>query len=468
MYRIFAGFLTGMILFIFFSACEPEKEPLLSASLKFSADTVLFDTLFTQIGSPTYRLKVYNTHNRPVHIESIGLARGSASPYRLNINGADTSQKESVIIRSKDSLFIFVEITINKIADNDPKLEKDSIVFQLKDKIQDVKLLSWGQDVYFHRKDTLSTSVWTNDKPHLVYDCVYVDSLQTLTLKQGTQIYFHNKASFKVKGSLVARGSFDEPVVFQSDRKDDLFPGFSYSKVPGQWKGVELLPGSDDHDLNYVKIFNATSGLKYMNNPSTEPKRLNFNNSIIRHSSLDGLALQNINFLGYNNEITSCGRYAINLSPKGNYEFYHCTIANFWNSFSSRITPTFFVNHSNHYEGKDIASLITANSIVYGNHAGELNFTDSAHTQFSYQFDHCFIKLVEDSPYLEDQYFTDILTEADSLFVNPEEDRYTLDSLSPAVDAGDRKYANPYPFDMKGNSRIFDQNPDLGAYEKQD
>ena len=58
-----------------------------SAKLEFSTDTVIFDTVFTTVGSITKQLKVYNTHKQPIIISNIYLAGGSNSKYRMNVDG---------------------------------------------------------------------------------------------------------------------------------------------------------------------------------------------------------------------------------------------------------------------------------------------------------------------------------------------------------------------------------------------
>ena len=55
--------------------------------LEFSVDTLMFDTIFTTVGSTTQRLKVYNPYQENVLISRIRLAGGDFSNFRLNING---------------------------------------------------------------------------------------------------------------------------------------------------------------------------------------------------------------------------------------------------------------------------------------------------------------------------------------------------------------------------------------------
>ena len=58
-----------------------------SKKLEFSADTVIFDTVFTTLGSATHQLRVYNRNNNDLNISSIRLIGGEASPFRINFDG---------------------------------------------------------------------------------------------------------------------------------------------------------------------------------------------------------------------------------------------------------------------------------------------------------------------------------------------------------------------------------------------
>ena len=83
-----------------------------TGNLQFSKDTVYLDTVFTNIGSSTYNLKVYNRSNNDIVIPSIKLALGNTSNYRLNVDGMAGKSFNNIQILAKDSLYIFVESTI--------------------------------------------------------------------------------------------------------------------------------------------------------------------------------------------------------------------------------------------------------------------------------------------------------------------------------------------------------------------
>ena len=52
--------------------------------LSFSTDTLAFDTVFSTIGSTTRQFMIYNRNNEPLNIESVMLASGEATGFRMN------------------------------------------------------------------------------------------------------------------------------------------------------------------------------------------------------------------------------------------------------------------------------------------------------------------------------------------------------------------------------------------------
>ena len=144
------------------------------AWLGFSTDTVFFDTIFTTIGSATRRFRVYNSNDQPVEISSIELAGGASSVFRMNVDGISTDHATDVEIPPKDSLYIFVEVTLDPNNLDSLLLIHDSILFNTNGNMQDVKLMAWGQDMHLFRRDTIRTSTWINDKPYLIMDLLVV------------------------------------------------------------------------------------------------------------------------------------------------------------------------------------------------------------------------------------------------------------------------------------------------------
>ena len=55
--------------------------------LDFSKDTIIFDSVFTTIGSITIPFTVINSHSEALLIDEISLEGGSDSQYRINVDG---------------------------------------------------------------------------------------------------------------------------------------------------------------------------------------------------------------------------------------------------------------------------------------------------------------------------------------------------------------------------------------------
>ena len=82
MRHYFALFIIGLLLAV--SSCRTDFDTVASSgNLKFSRDTVYLDTVFKNIGSSTYQLKVYNTSKTDITIPTIQLKKGLASKSRM-------------------------------------------------------------------------------------------------------------------------------------------------------------------------------------------------------------------------------------------------------------------------------------------------------------------------------------------------------------------------------------------------
>ena len=91
---------------LFFSCEKDEFNSSNDANLVFSEDTIMFDTIFSSIGSSTKIFTVKNPYNKNIKISSINLAGGQTSPYRINIDGISGTRLENIELREKDSLYI--------------------------------------------------------------------------------------------------------------------------------------------------------------------------------------------------------------------------------------------------------------------------------------------------------------------------------------------------------------------------
>ena len=149
MRRITLLFLTGIILS--FCSCRSDFETVASTGdLTFSKDTVYLDTVFTNLSSSTYALKVYNHSKNDINIPIIKFANGANSKYRMSVDGAQGNQGkmfENVTLLAKDSLYIFIETTVE--SDNTTPTEflyTDQIEFDSGANLQKVELVTLVQD----------------------------------------------------------------------------------------------------------------------------------------------------------------------------------------------------------------------------------------------------------------------------------------------------------------------------------
>jgi len=450
-----------------------------SAKLSFSEDTVFFDTVFSSIGSTTKQLRIYNKHNKTIKVSNIYLAKGDNSVFRLNIDGNQSHRVENVKIPPKDSLYIFIEVTIDPNGGNLPMVVQDSIVFITNDNFQDIDIMAWGQDIHLFNGDTITSQTWIADKPYLIINNLYVDSLHTLTIEEGVQVHLHRLASLVIYGSLQVNGTKDAPVVFQGDRLEEL-----YDEIPGQWGTIAIVKGSVGSVINYAEIKNAIAGFQIGDFYDERIVEATIKNTVIRNTTAAGLYSFGAKINGYNLIIGECGSASLALLKGGNYNFYHCTLANFGNFSSSSSDPSVFLTNFFFYRFvdyeinidttlryyQDLVNANFVNCIIYGGNKNEFDYVEDEDFEMNYKFDHCLMKLIADSFDVNNtNLFNSVIINEDPKFVSATDFNFHLDTLSIAKDAGNTEIINLIPeleFDFEGESRSSDPAPDLGAFER--
>jgi len=481
-----------LIIVILLFACKKELiESDQSATLHFSTDTITFDTVFASIGSITKTLTVYNWNNFDVK-SNIALLGNSSANFRMNIDGVAGNNQTNIEIPAKDSIFIFLEVTINPSSSNTPYILSDSLVFTTGTKKQDVDVVAWGQDAYFHTANTYGdiingtdtnrfyyhlldcTTPWANDKPHVIYGYAVVNPGNTLTINEGSDIYLHKNSGILVGnpfleesgGTIKVNGTLGNEVTFQGDRLDSW-----YKNIPGQWDRIWLMPGSIDNEINYAIIRNGNIGIHadtvalVTSNPTVI-----INNTIIENMSAIGILGQTANISASNTLVSKCGQYAVACNIGGTYNFTHCTFANFWDY--PRSTPSILLN--NYYKGADgniyVSNLEEANftnCIIDGNLSTEVSFQEQELGVFNYTFDHCLIRL-DPTISTDNMHYQNAIINQSPKFVNNNESDFHLTEESPAIDAGtSNAFYNGniiLKIDLDGLDRDLN-SPDIGAYK---
>ena len=154
--------ITTFIIILTWSSCRNDFEFSPSTgNLTFSKDTVYLDTIFANIGSSTYNLKVYNNSDEDISIPTIQLSNGENSGYRLNVDGISGKSFENVQLLAKDSMFVFVETTYNTTTNPLPTTEflyTDAIEFDSGNNLQKVELVTLVKDAIFIYPDRDNTT----------------------------------------------------------------------------------------------------------------------------------------------------------------------------------------------------------------------------------------------------------------------------------------------------------------------
>ncbi|RHJ78007.1 hypothetical protein [Parabacteroides sp. AM08-6] len=445
--------------------------------LSFSADTLSFDTVFTTIGSATKEFMIYNQNNQPLLISEIMLASGEATGFRINVDGRKGDYFQDIRIQAKDSLYVFVEVTVNPNQENQPLLVDDSVLFTTNGIKQSVRLEAYGQNVHLYKgglvleKDTHFAA----DLPYLIYDSLTIAKGTTLDIAPGAILYMHDKAKIINDGTIVAKGTREKSIQFRGDRLDfilnDILP---YDRTPGQWGGIFFRAESFDNVMDNVIIKNGTNGLTFEES-SPEQSKLKINNSQITNMSQNLFFALNCNIEVINTELSNAGGSVVMLIG-GEYNFIHCTLANYI-TLAKRTLPCLTLsnnaNNINYPMNATFENCMIDGSFASGKkeekYKGEMNLSISDGTTFDYIFNHCVIKSKGDN---NTQFTNVIFTDVSPSYrlKGGEKNKYEFDfrpdSLtSLGVGKADLFVTQKYPIDRYGINRLTNDGPDIGAYE---
>ncbi len=438
-------------------------------NLSFSKDTVLFDTVFTTIGSTTQQFKFYNNDNKTIMVEEIELVGGENSPFRVNVDGLSGTKFQSIEVEGKDSLFVFVEVTLDPNNTNNPVVVEDSIRFRTNGVDQYVNLAVWGQDMYYHSNEYV-VGTWQNDKPHVIYGNAVIDENTTLTIPAGTEIYLHkNSRLTNFKGTLNIEGQLGNEVVFQGDRLESL-----YDDVAGQFYGIYLFYAKESR-IDYCIVKNGTVGIHVFNeDPGNVDYTLRVTNSIFTNNAFAGALLYSGAHVRAENCIFSKNASYGLASFAADFSFNHCHLVGY--SSAGEQTPAVGISNLGYDEVQDVAYYThinqgeITNSVIYGNLDTELviDTTDATNVlNFNLNFQNNLIK--SETTYNNAFFGPDNLWNEEPYFVNPIDNDFLFYSISPLHGGGSDSYPNTpgEPADGIGINGVprATPSPDIGAYE---
>lgn len=478
--------LATVLLAFCYTACRPDESFVEGAvELRLEMDTLRFDTVFTQVGSITRSVKIYNDLDDVLVIDDIRL-RTPGSFYRLNVDGFTTDLTE-IRIEPNDSIYLFCEVTVDpdQPLSVSPFYLQDYVDISVNGSLTSLVLEAYGQNAnYIQLNNPGSASllscdfgqiVWDDPKPYVIYGILVIDSCE-LVLPPGTDVYLHGglvraDSIFYSDGLLVtladgrvvADGTLEEPVTIQSDRLESAF-----DEVSGQWNGIRLLAGSRGNSLVNTIIEHPITGI-FIDSSAD----LTIEHSIIRYAAAQGLVARNATMSMTNCLIHSTGSTGVQLTYGGSYDISYSTIASYNNQAPGLAMANNFcldpLNLSTCRAAPLQARIV--NTVVAGNEDDEVLLSDITNLGieeiFDYSFDHC-VLMVEDLA--DDVDFTDrvadsrFITRRDTVFASTGADDYRPDSLS--VLEGAALAIPSVLLDLEGNTRDM-VAPDIGSYEYQ-
>jgi hypothetical protein len=399
--------------------------------VSFSTDTLTFDTVFTSLATVTMSFTVRNTQSKAINISDIKLLQLSGTQFRFAIfpytavSGANTTVVEykNLNIPAHDSIYVYVEATINPSAANNPFIITDKLQFVTNGITQDVVLEAMGQNAHYyfsqHVTATGGTFTFPTDKPNIIVNkngglsVFAVDSNATCIIPPGCKIFMGPNAVLTVDGTLMTSptASWSDSIIFQYIRTD-------YQNLPGQWLGItysrvatinlshviidqSTFGISDEYVLDQIAQSQiTTSNLKTYHSDHTP--NVTLNNVIIRNASITAMTALQTNLLVNNSLFCSAGGQMVVLGLGGTYTLNNCTLANGYSpSGQNHQSPSLtIINAAQYIDQSQVGPYATStnisNTIVAGTLQNEVGFSNPA-TGISATFSNCFLTAVRDS-----------------------------------------------------------------------
>ncbi len=459
------------------SACKDDFTTDGSRRLSFSVDTLRFDTVFSDVLTPTQTVKVYNHSGKDIQIERCQIDDGGQRFFQINLNGRSGTSFQNIGIPDGDSLYLFVQFIVPDGGKDSPTLIENHITFSYNSNTDQIVLSAYGQDVHRIEGDSITTdTVWENDKPYLVLKSLSICEGATLTIRQGARIFMHNDASITVNGKIICEGTPQEPVTFRGDRTDLITSKTSYDQLSNQWGGIHITGKSTGNILRSTIIRNGNYGILVDSAAiATNVYRLAIANSHIHNTDQYTLRTQCANLYAYNTLFT-CGGNGCVVIEGGNALFNHCTIGNFTRGLGLYAYAAVLSDRTLYTDGEIRYPLNATfnNCIIYGSGRNEICYTmDEEADEVQIAFNHCLVKqdttykatrwnkFIRESTFNEDPNFF-LVNTTDRLY------DFRIDSTSVAAGKGSAEILNQYPeckTDIIGFPRLLFGLPDLGAYQ---
>lgn len=428
-----------------------------SSQPEFSVDTLRLGVVFTGQPTPTSRFMVYNRYDKILSISNISLRSGERT-FRLNVDGFSGTSFQNIEIRPNDSIYVFVEATLNPSGVPQLTEVNDILDFTTNGVTRSVVLNATGQDVERLRGLVVESDMRLGDTyPYQIFDSLVVAPGATLTIGEGAKLHFHDKAYMRVYGSLVTEGTPGKFVEMSGDRTGNVVGDISFDLMSSQWEGLTFAPGSRGSRLSHTEIRNTVSGVT-----ADSLSQVSMLNCRLRNSA--GYVMRAIQ-----SEISLTG---CELAEAADGVLYlrggkaligNCTFANYYLFVVPRgaaIQLDHFNSKTDNKSGLPLLEAAITNSIIYGL-GSDLSVGDL--TGSSVTLRRCLLR----SEGNDDDNFIDCIWGADPLFNTVRNDYYfdyRLQEGSPAIGAAiPELIPTDAALDIYGTPRL--PAPNLGAYQ---
>ncbi len=466
----------AVVLTIGNSGCKKEKFLTSGGELKYSLDTMAFDTVFTTLGSFTTQVKIINPQNQKITISSVRIEGPYASYFHLNVDGVSGNSVSNIEVAAKDSIYVFATVKIDPNNINTPFVVEAKILATLNGKDYSLPVIAYGQNAHYIRDSVLPTTTWGTDLPYVIINNALVDKGRTLTIQPGCRIYMHADSRLFVDGTLKAIGTKQDSIVFQGDRLDRKY--FGNEGYPGEWGGLYFTSNSSANELNYVILKNCGASTRLgesallpaaiqvnIDSSGNPGYQLTLKNTIIENSIGYGILAFFGSVSAENCLINTCGAQAFVSFLGGRYDFKNCDFVTYGtNKVSHTNEPTVaLINYRDindvQYESGELLVNFT-NCVVWGSLENEFFANKRDGAGYTVTMNNCLLKSKDAIPSYVTQ--NNCIVNQDPKFKDHDKWDYRPAQGSPLIDKGLNTSTNT---DLDGKSR--NGTWDIGCYEYQ-
>jgi hypothetical protein len=355
--KILHFFLPFLIILIYNFGCTPSEEILSNSGvrLRFSADTLLFDTILSGQVSTTKRLYIYNTSNKQIIIDNIELVGETSNYFSIIINGLQKNVFQNISLRGNDSLLVLATANIpTDTTKNNAFVLENTLKVENKNISQNIIINAFTLNAKYYKGDTFDiNTTWDSTFARVIYKSIYVKPNVIFNIDKGTKIFVMKDQKMVIDGILNINGDTNARVVLQGNRFDKNFVN-----APAQWYGICLSSLTSGVNIKHAIVKNAQIGIEC--NGTENNTEVNIQNTQFYNFSGNVLTLKNISKLYiYNTIIANAAGWLINAENINEVKFYNNTLVNGYTSLRKNDLMAYFNKINNRLS--IINNIISAN-----------------------------------------------------------------------------------------------------------